>query len=131
MRCVLWQGKVFNGYGVLSGGRWAHRVAYDLLVADPAGKLVDHICHNTLCINPEHLRLTSRSQNMHNRKGASSRSKTGIRGVLHRPMYAKPWTARVVVNGVQHDERYSTVEEAAVAVRRMRAELLGDYAGKG
>lgn len=60
----------------------AHRLSYKLFKKPvPKGMQVDHVCHNTVCVNPEHLRLASPSQNAQNRKGVRSDSTTGIRGV--------------------------------------------------
>lgn len=42
---VRWQGKT----------QFAHRVVYRLLVADPGGASLDHLCRVTGCVNPRHL----------------------------------------------------------------------------
>lgn len=60
--CWVWTGYVDRyGYGKISfHGRivGAHRVAYMLTKGDiPVDMQVDHICWETLCINPDHLRL--------------------------------------------------------------------------
>lgn len=123
--CVLWQGRTFNDYGVMSGGRFAHRVAYDLIVADPTGLMLDHKCHVFRCVNTFHLRPATPTQNQLNRSGAASHSKTGIRGVFGPyPEYKLPWIAQVRINGKAHQRRFATVEEAAEGVAQMRAELL-------
>jgi len=42
----------------------AHRVSYELFVGPiPAHLTIDHICRNTRCVNPAHLRLLTRSEN--------------------------------------------------------------------
>lgn len=66
--CWVWTGdksKVASGayYGIIAttnGDRrtrtGAHRFIYELLVgAIPAGLQIDHLCRNTLCVNPDHL----------------------------------------------------------------------------
>lgn len=58
--CWEWQGyKDANGYGWLHDQRTsvgAHRYAYALFVGTlPEGYTVDHKCHNTSCVNPNHL----------------------------------------------------------------------------
>lgn len=63
--CWEWQGHVdSNGYGKCydpsreSGQRvdWAHRVSYRLHKGDiPERHELDHLCENTICINPDHL----------------------------------------------------------------------------
>ena len=44
--------------------KYAHRWAYEFYKGEiPDGMTVDHICFNRKCINPEHLRLLSWSEN--------------------------------------------------------------------
>lgn len=78
--CWEWIGSKFNkeygdGYGQLRmGGRkgkvvMAHRVAYEEYKGEiPKDKEIDHLCHNTLCVNPEHLELVTHAENMKRRK---------------------------------------------------------------
>lgn len=68
--CWLWRGaKYVSGYGIiwhseLRTPTGAHRYAYELWVGPiPAGLEVDHICRQRLCVNPEHLRLLTPSEN--------------------------------------------------------------------
>lgn len=57
--CVLWTGRVKEGYGILYLGRnpyRAHRVFYLLYNGKiPRGHHVHHACETKLCVNPEHL----------------------------------------------------------------------------
>lgn len=80
--CWRWMGQVsLNGYGRI-GNDPAYRFAYELLVAQtPPGMWIDHRCHNPLCVNPAHLRVTTPKQNGENRAAATSASRSGIRGV--------------------------------------------------
>lgn len=64
-----------QGYGRLYfDGRaeeGAHRVAYRLFVAPiPPGMTVDHLCFNTSCANPDHLRLLTHTDNSKNQRSA-------------------------------------------------------------
>lgn len=59
--CWEWIGtKQGSGYGYYpsrhKGERLAHRVSYEAFIGPvPADLVLHHKCHNTLCINPDHL----------------------------------------------------------------------------
>jgi hypothetical protein len=72
----VWTGtKDDKGYGRLSirkpgkknpTGVRAHRLMHELMVGHqlhPDNETVEHECHNTSCINPDHLTLLTRAQN--------------------------------------------------------------------
>lgn len=68
--CWLWQDAVrTDGYGVIQSSRGrieaAHRVAYTLAYGDiPDGLWVLHRCDVKRCVNPQHLFLGTRQDNM-------------------------------------------------------------------
>lgn len=132
-------GKTVKGYSCfrdvhLRDGRkiYAHRFAYELAVAGtmfapwiplPTGVEVDHRCHVKLCVNPQHLRATTRKQNMENLRGARRDSKSGVRGVIWSTR-RNCWRAQVRHNGKQISAGYfETVAEAEMAVIAKRNEL--------
>lgn len=72
--CWLWTGakEIKAGYGVvledicIAKGKQlkAHRASYMLFIGEIPGDLtVDHQCRNVACVNPNHLRLLTRSEN--------------------------------------------------------------------
>lgn len=132
--CRLWRGGVAgNGYGMV----WAkhehisaHRYAWEREHGPvPEGMFVDHICHQRHCIALPHLRLATAGENTRNRAGAASHNATGVRGV--RKM-RKKYSGRVRKDGVEYNAgTYATIDEAAEAVRKLREELFGEFAGRG
>lgn len=127
--CKEWQGSISpDGYGMFSGAgksrHGAHRLAYHFFVGPiPKGLLVDHMCHNRKCVNPEHLRLVTHKQNMENRQGAQANSTSGVRGVYWDKRLGK-WRGRVQHNNRNHYAgSYDSLEEAAEAVRLLRLSI--------
>lgn len=69
--CMIWTGARNGkpGYGTFKSGDGkmvlAHRFSYEAFVAPiPAGLVIDHLCRNRRCINPEHLRCVTAEQNL-------------------------------------------------------------------
>lgn len=127
--CLVWTGSKWGsgGYGrmtIKGRGVSAHRYAWERVNGPiPEGKIIDHTCFNPACCNVEHLRLCTTPLNNQNKSGSSISSSTGLRGV-HFHKRDRRWVAKVVVSGVAHYEYFSTMEDAAEAVSRMRAELM-------
>lgn len=67
-QCYLWNRPLDkDGYGTfyfMKKNRRAHRVAY-FLANGPIeeGFVIDHICKNRNCVNPEHLRCVTKKEN--------------------------------------------------------------------
>jgi hypothetical protein len=68
--CWIWKAsKLKNGYGLFTdeNGKTvtAHRWSYHKFVGDiPSGLVIDHICRNPSCVNPNHLQAISQSNNI-------------------------------------------------------------------
>ena len=66
--CLIWQGPLDkDGYGTFYLRRMprrAHRVAWFSVHGDiPEGMVVNHVCRNRACVNPQHLQVVSISEN--------------------------------------------------------------------
>lgn len=119
--CWTWNAALDGrGYGTMiafTKRLLAHRVAYALANNEqPGDKLVDHICHNSACVNPEHLRLVDHKQNGENRAGLQRNNSSGVQGVVWAPK-TKNWHARVQHHGKRINIGYfKTISEAEAAV---------------
>ena len=66
--CMIWTGsRSPTGYGRLYVGgvdAYSHRFAYEQFVGPiPDGLVIDHLCRNRGCCNPEHLRVCTNREN--------------------------------------------------------------------
>jgi hypothetical protein len=128
--CWPWTGcRNSDGYGQIKvDGRMrkAHRVSWELTHGRPIppGLEVDHIsCHTRACVNPSCLRLTNHKQNLENRAGAQSNSRSGVRGVYW-DKHRGRWRAEVMHHGKQiYVGLFATLAAAEAAVTARRLEL--------
>lgn len=78
--CWEWLGcKDGDGYGMFrfeGSMRRAHRWGYELLVSKvPEGLVLDHLCRNPSCVNPDHLEPVTNQENLD--RGEGRRVKNG------------------------------------------------------
>jgi hypothetical protein len=127
--CWLWTGTIIHGkYGQFWDGAKivpAHRFSYSLAGGSLApGEELDHkpTCPKH-CVNPDHIRPTTRKQNMENLAGPYANSKSGIRGVWWRPDKRK-WRVSVGHNGGRYfGGHYNSIEAAEAAAIALRNKL--------
>lgn len=77
--CWTWTAYTLpGGYGFFfADGRnvLAHRFAYSQFVgAIPPGLVIDHLCRNRACVNPEHLEPVSMRENLMRGNGVAARN---------------------------------------------------------
>jgi hypothetical protein len=102
--CWLWTGtkvgtmgygwiRLRNDEGVMAHGAVAHRIAYELFVGPiPDGLWVLHRCDTPACVNPEHLFLGNRADNM---RDAREKGRIDLSYVGSHP---RPGARKVVVD---------------------------------
>lgn len=92
--CWLWQGKIGkDGYGRLSwegADQAAHRVAFRLVTGRyiPKGMELDHLCRVRHCVNPLHLEIVTRAENV----------RRGLMGVMRQPRTSRSRVPRTACN---------------------------------
>lgn len=110
--CLKWQGVTSRGYGKISyRGRLhrAHRLFYELMVGPiPAGLELMHVCDNPRCINPNHLRAATHSENI------SDAYAKGRKSVAQGPNHP-----RFRLSAEQVDEAMLSHEPASALAERM------------
>jgi len=126
--CWLWTSNVNDaGYATFSYHNtptYAHRLAYEAIRGEIPARELDHLatCPKR-CINPDHLRPTTRKQNSENLLGAHCDSKSGIRGVSWDKKKGK-WRVTVGHYGKQYWGGYfSDLDIADSAARALRNKL--------
>lgn len=137
--CHIWTGSLVLGYGQMwveiNGKKIrkkAHRISYEKSTGlpIPEGVDIDHICHNPACVNPKHLREISHKQNIENRRGAASTSKSGVRGVSWHKR-AEKWQVHVSHMGNNsYVGLFESLEDAEAAAVSKRMELFTHSDGR-
>lgn len=123
--CWIWTGGRQHQYGAFWAGegrsKRAHRFAWEITNGPLAdGEALDHVCRNTLCVRPSHLRIASKSENGQNLPNRRRGTQTGVRGVTWHKGQRK-YHARVGLAGRMHFiGAFDSIEEAESAVRLAR-----------
>ena len=133
--CWLWTGHIDRfGYGAfwVNGkvGK-AHRVAW-VLKNGTIGKglEVDHVCHNRSCVNPDHLRLATHTENMRNML-LFKNNKARLKGVYLNKRTGR-WCAHIRINGLLvHLGYFDTPERAHKTYCDAAREWFGEFACGG
>lgn len=130
--CWVWKatkirsrrGGLYGSFGFKMDKVLAHRFAYAIAHGEcPTNRQIDHMCRNTLCVNPAHLQAVTQQQNMENIP-ANKRSKSGIRDV-HWNNGRKKWQVKVFRNGKYYFVGWFTdIKEAEKAAIKKRNELM-------
>lgn len=93
----------------------------------PSGMVVDHINHDTFDCRKKNLRICAVGQNNMNRRGASSHSKSGVRGVYWHKRAGK-WTAMLRLNGKgRYLGLFVSKKAAAMAFSSATREYFGEF----
>ena len=125
--CWEWTGALDkSGYGYLSAKglptKSAHRLSYMLATGKTEVSMLDHKCRNRKCINPEHLREVTHSENSQN-QAVLRDSRSGYRGVAWHEA-SQSWHVVVGHRGRVHSGGYfRDVHEAGMAATHLRNEL--------
>lgn len=76
--CWVWTASTAAGYGQLGGKggfKLAHRIAYELTHGPiPEGMTLDHLCRVRHCVNPLHLEVVTRVENIMRGEGPTARN---------------------------------------------------------
>lgn len=129
--CIIWTGATTGrGYGAIAvDGKQvsAHRYAYEREHGPiPRGALIDHSCWNRSCVNVDHLRLATPSQNVANKSKINAAS--GYRNVY---ASGKKWRVVVTRAGERRTGAFTELEDAVAAAAEWREAAWAEFAGKG
>lgn len=126
--CWTWQGAITSkhGYGCFSVGRGvvrgAHKLAWVLTHGDPKGLCICHRCDNRVCVNPAHMFLGTKKDNMEDAvsKGRQVHGEGNIHAILTeaqvREILANPPKRGRGGNVNEYAARYGVTNEAILHI---------------
>jgi len=81
-KCWEWRGARSRGYGCFNDGdrtviahRWSYEAARGPI---PPGLTLDHLCRNRSCVNPAHLEIVTRKENVLRGVGVTARNASKV-----------------------------------------------------
>lgn len=123
--CIEWTASLDGkGYGQMNVGgkiQRCHRLSYAEAFGEiPDGLVVNHLCGNPRCVDPEHLEAVTQADNVAYATRLRSDNTSGYRGVSFCGQTGK-WRAHHSRYGESCDlGRYDTAEDAALAAEHWR-----------
>lgn len=129
-QCWPWQGGASSvykdrGYFQFEGTRWlAYRLMYTITNGEiPEGKVVRHLCDNSLCCNPKHLQLGTQSENeqdkyLNDRAGLPVAVVREVKRLLQTTNATQQTIADYVTKRYNYNVTRSTVRNIKLGLRR-------------
>jgi hypothetical protein len=132
--CWIWGAYVDNvgygNFGVNGKTARAHAVSWTIFNGKmQAGMVLDHICNNRRCVNPDHLRLATHTENQRNQKLRVNNT-CGFKGVYFDKRRGH-WVARVRAGRVYWLGSFGTPTEAHAAYCEAAVKHHGEFANFG
>jgi hypothetical protein len=122
-QCWLWIGaRAGSGYGIFNtkrGPEYAHRLSLEMKLGRPIGPGLQSahepiICHEPACVNPDHLREATRSENARDQDLDGTRHRVHLTDDQVRAIRADPRTQQVVA------AEYGLVQSMIAHIRTRR-----------
>jgi len=131
MKCSAdWNNKTKSFYAkcaMVVDGKYKRFRMHRIIMKTPPEMKCDHRDHDTLNNQKYNLRNCTNSQNMMNRKGAASQSKTGVLGVSPYKGQFRVFISHPETHENMYLGKYKTLEEAADVRKAAEIEYYGEF----